>query len=473
MKLNQYLIYLGAMLAFLPFQNCSKSFEFKESSSEVEALAAPTISLREPIAPLSNRRNMAISYIVVSSGAAGSISVTCTMNTAPVNCTSDTLNLTGLADGDYNLRLVARNSRGQESAPLAINFRVDATAPAVVLSQTPSAVSGVATAEFVFASTDALSGVDRTECALDALEFVRCNSPLNLTALSSGRHRLRLRAIDSAGNISNEQMHTWMVDLSAPVLVISQSPGAFTNSRNVSVSFSGTDEGVAITNFECRLDSANFASCSSPVAYSGLADGSHTISIRGRDTAGNMSSPINVNWTVDTVLPTISITQSPMSSTTQTSANFSFTATDASSGVSSQECQLDNQSYQACSMTANFSGLSVGTHVFRVRAVDRAGNQQSSTFNWTVTAPAPAITSIRLAWDPNTEAALAGYRIYYGTSSGIYSQNINAGLPATVSGAVSFFVPGLTAGQRYYFVVRAYDSSGVESLSSNEISAVP
>jgi len=30
--------------------------------------------------------------------------------------------------------------------------------------------------------------------------------------------------------------------------------------------------------------------------------------------------------------------------------------------------------------------------------------------------------SVRLAWDPNTEPDLAGYRVYYGTSSRAYSQ---------------------------------------------------
>jgi len=34
---------------------------------------------------------------------------------------------------------------------------------------------------------------------------------------------------------------------------------------------------------------------------------------------------------------------------------------------------------------------------------------------------------IRLAWDPNTESDLAGYKVYYGTTSGKYGTPIDAG----------------------------------------------
>ena len=52
---------------------------------------------------------------------------------------------------------------------------------------------------------------------------------------------------------------------------------------------------------------------------------------------------------------------------------------------------------------------------------------------------------------------LAGYRIYYGTSSGNYTQSINAGNVTT------YTVSNLTAGTTYYFVATAYDTSGYES----------
>ncbi len=72
--------------------------------------------------------------------------------------------------------------------------------------------------------------------------------------------------------------------------------------------------------------------------------------------------------------------------------------------------------------------------------------------------------SVTLEWDANTEADLAGYRIYYGTSSRQYSAQIDVGLKT------QFEVSGLDDGQKYYFAVTAYDQSGNESGYSDEVS---
>jgi len=61
---------------------------------------------------------------------------------------------------------------------------------------------------------------------------------------------------------------------------------------------------------------------------------------------------------------------------------------------------------------------------------------------------------------------IAGYRLHYGTSSGDYTQTIEVGNTTTA------LVSNLTAGTTYYFVVTAYDTSNVESPSSNEVSYI-
>ncbi len=88
-------------------------------------------------------------------------------------------------------------------------------------------------------------------------------------------------------------------------------------------------------------------------------------------------------------------------------------------------------------------------------------------------APAPAATgTATMAWGaPQTNADgtaltdLAGYRIYYGTSSGSYSQSV------TVSDATAteYTIENLPAAT-YYFVLRAFDKNNSESASSTEVS---
>jgi hypothetical protein len=49
--------------------------------------------------------------------------------------------------------------------------------------------------------------------------------------------------------------------------------------------------------FQCRLDGAAFAACSSPTTYAGLAAGSHTFAVRAIDAAGNVDpTPATHTW---------------------------------------------------------------------------------------------------------------------------------------------------------------------------------
>jgi hypothetical protein len=84
---------------------------------------------------------------------------------------------------------------------------------------------------------------------------------------------------------------------------------------------------------------------------------------------------------------------------------------------------------------------------------------------------------VTLAWDANTETDLAGYKIYYGkTTGGPYddSASTDGASPIVVPlGSLldpanpEFTVRDLPS-ETYYFVATAYDTEGYESLFSNE-----
>ncbi len=78
--------------------------------------------------------------------------------------------------------------------------------------------------------------------------------------------------------------------------------------------------------------------------------------------------------------------------------------------------------------------------------------------------PLDSVAQIRLAWDPNTEPDVAGYQIYYGTSSRNYRYSVDVG------NATTYTIQGLTQGVTYYIALTAYDSADNESDFSNEVS---
>ena len=74
--------------------------------------------------------------------------------------------------------------------------------------------------------------------------------------------------------------------------------------------------------------------------------------------------------------------------------------------------------------------------------------------------------SINLEWDANSEEDLAGYKIYYGTSSGNY------GTPISVGKISASELSGLTEGTTYYVAITAIDTSYNESEKSDEVNGV-
>ena len=80
----------------------------------------------------------------------------------------------------------------------------------------------------------------------------------------------------------------------------------------------------------------------------------------------------------------------------------------------------------------------------------------------------PALAGdVALAWDAVSADDLAGYKVYYGTSSGSYLAPINvAANQTTCTVSSSYFQPG----QMYYFAVTAYDDAGNQSDYSNQVS---
>lgn len=71
--------------------------------------------------------------------------------------------------------------------------------------------------------------------------------------------------------------------------------------------------------------------------------------------------------------------------------------------------------------------------------------------------------SVELEWDANTEQQLAGYKIYWGTSSGNYAYSKNVGNTTVCT------ITELDEGKTYYFAATAYDGAGSESDYSNQI----
>jgi hypothetical protein len=78
--------------------------------------------------------------------------------------------------------------------------------------------------------------------------------------------------------------------------------------------------------------------------------------------------------------------------------------------------------------------------------------------------PALALQSVTLGWQTSTDTNVAGYNIYYGTTSGDYTNEVTLGNVTTAT------LSGLTEGTTYYLAATTHDAQNDESSFSPEIS---
>ena len=304
----------------------------------------------------------------------------------------------GLLDGVHTFSVRATDGSGNtDLTPAKRRWTVaidhdDTTPPDTSITAGPSGTVTDHSASFSFASTESGSSFD---CRLDGGAWTDCTSPKAYSSLADGSHTFDVRATDAVGNTdASPASRTWTVTtadtdgaehdrsrLARPARLRRGPPASHSHRPRRD------------RRSQCRIDGGAWTSCTSPKAYSGLADGSHTFEVRATDGDGNTdASPASRTWTVDATSPNTTITSGPTGTVTATSASFAFTSSES---VSTFECRLDGGAWGSCTSPKAYSGLADGSHTLNVRATDGAGNTDGSPAarTWTVdTAPEPTPT---------------------------------------------------------------------------------
>ncbi|PTX21371.1 gliding motility-associated-like protein [Pontibacter mucosus] len=216
--------------------------------------------------------------------------------------------LANLADGEHTIRVRAVDAAGNiDASPATYTWMVDTKAPDAPVVTAPAQGSFLNTNKPTFngiaeaGSTVALYfGTTKIGESIAAADGKWSLVPAN--ALSEGTKQLTATATDAAGNTSKaSSTRSFTIDTKAPETTIASGPDKMSNSKEASFSFSSSEENV---NYEISLDGGAYAAAESKYTAQNLSEGSHTLSVRAVDAAGNKDqSPATYAWEVDTKAP--------------------------------------------------------------------------------------------------------------------------------------------------------------------------
>lgn len=162
------------------------------------------------------------------------------------------------------------------------------------------------------------------------------------------------------------------------------------------------DSSGTVASYEVRVDSASYANIGNVTTYTSssvLADGSHTFSVRAKDTSGNVGSAATLSFMVDTVAPAVGAI-TPVTASAGVAKTFLVSYSDAV-GVNRCDLYVDGSNRGAMALAGTTSGTasvtflfsSSGTSNLHARCLDAAGNVGIGSTTAITVGPTPSDTS--------------------------------------------------------------------------------
>lgn len=193
----------------------------------------------------------------------------------------------------------------------AIDWQRTAPVPNTTIDSGPASPTVSTDASFTFSGTPS-TAVTAFECSLDDAAYFSCSTGADTgtwsaTGLAPGGHTLRVRAVTDEGVADpTPATHLWTVE--GPIrAAITSGPSGAVSQKSATFMYEA-DPSARLRSFECSLDGAAFAWCSTAgITYNDLAPGEHTFRVRAIDLDDVAGDAATRTWTIAPYLTQCSV----------------------------------------------------------------------------------------------------------------------------------------------------------------------
>lgn len=236
--------------------------------------------------------------------------------------------------------------------------------------------------QFSLQSTDAVSGVEATQYALDGAFQAYQNA---VSVSGEGAKNLHYYAVDNVGNAEQTRSVAFTTDLSAPQSnhridgIVHQNNILAPSSR---FSLSAQDNLSGVQYIFYRYDEGRDQVYSNSIGMGGLGDGEHQLEYYARDQVGNEAQRQRFSFYLDRIAPEANFAiegDQYQGNYTYISARtkIALSATDNKAGVDFIRYRIDQGAYQNYAQAFNMPDA-FGLHSFGYDATDKVENKASA-----------------------------------------------------------------------------------------------
>jgi hypothetical protein len=285
-----------------------------------------------------------------------------------------------LAEGNHQLTVRCVDVAGNLGPVTSRVIQVDLTAPDSPLIIGPSGWVGPIELTFRLSTgSDQLSGVSHTEYSIDSGSWVVWSGSEITLTYYTGEHTFAARTIDMAGNPSEIQNLSILIDSDAPIFTLDAVEPFYLAGEVIRITLPEVvDSQSGFSHYSWKFDSGTWANLTIlDMNLDALSDGEYRLSIQAHDQVGNPSDIQYILINVDGTSPGMPSVECPSDWINRVDIFCTVAAgTDDRSGISHLEYTIEGGDWQAATLDQDvvYLNLADGVTTISFRWLDNAGH---------------------------------------------------------------------------------------------------